>query len=345
MRPLLRPELVNGPFGDAGLFVDFMFARRAMLFDLGDIGPLGPRKLLRVDRVFVSHAHMDHFAGFDRLLRIVLGRGKRITLYGPPGFIDRVDHKIQGYTWNLAKSYAGNLVLDVVEAGTDRHVSARFELRHAFRRQPIELGGPAGDLLLDEPDFRVRFAVLDHATPCLAFALEERRHINIFKAEVERAGFPIGPWLRDLKNAVLSDAPDEAPFRVWWRDGGVDHERDVPLGELKRRLLAIVPGQRIAYVVDAAYSESNARKIESLARDADILFIEARFLDHDADTAARKKHLTARQAGILARRAGAKRLEPFHFSPRYAARGHELSTEARSAFAGPATVPLESAAP
>jgi ribonuclease Z len=52
-------------------------------------------------------------------------------------------------------------------------------------------------------------------------------------------------------------------------------------------------------------------------RDADLLFIEAVFLDEDRHLAARKAHLTTTQAGELARAAGAKRAEPFHFSARY----------------------------
>ena len=73
MRTLFELRLVNDAFGDPMLYVDFRDERRALLVDLGDISTLPPRKLMRLSHVFVTHTHMDHFSGFDRLLAVVPG--------------------------------------------------------------------------------------------------------------------------------------------------------------------------------------------------------------------------------------------------------------------------------
>jgi ribonuclease Z len=77
---------------------------------------------------------------------------------------------------------------------------------------------------------------------------------------------------------------------------------------------------------------SECRKVIALARDADQLFIEAPFLDVDVGIAAQRHHLTARQAGAIAKRAGVTRLVPFHYSARYRDQEGELRREAKEAF-------------
>jgi len=70
---MFNARLVNDPFGDPALYLDLRYRREALLFDLGDIQELAPRMILKIDHIFVTHTHMDHFIGFDHLLRICLG--------------------------------------------------------------------------------------------------------------------------------------------------------------------------------------------------------------------------------------------------------------------------------
>src|SRR5262249_45956580 len=97
--------------------------------------PLSPRELLRVSHAFVSHAHMDHFGGFDRLLRICLHRSDPLHLIGPAGFVDQVEHKLRAYTWNLLGEDSFDFVLAAAEFVTNgAGTRCEFRAREAFRR-------------------------------------------------------------------------------------------------------------------------------------------------------------------------------------------------------------------
>lgn len=329
------PALVNDPFDDPGLYVDLVFERRALLFDLGDLGRLATRKLLRISDVFVTHRHMDHFAGFDQLLRRILGREKSIGVYGPAGLIDAVEHKLRAYSWNVIEGYEGNLVFRVTEIDeAGRLASAQFSGRARFERVDGETGVSEDGLLLREPGLQLRAATLDHGVPVLAFALEERAQINVWRNKLEAMGLAVGPWLRAFKEAILRGAPDDAPIVVAWKDRRRERPSALPLGLLGSEIMKVASGRRIAYVVDCSFTEANIERIVRLAKGADILFIEATFLQADAALAAERRHLTARQAGTLARLAGAKRLVTLHYSPRYKGQGGRIEEEAREAFLG-----------
>lgn len=334
MRPLFEPRLVNDAFGDPGLYVDLRDQRRALLFDLGDLSRLPPRKLLRLSHVFVTHTHLDHFVGLDHLLRVILGRKAQLALAGGPGFIAQVEHKLHAYTWNVVDRYEVELVLEVTErdpAGEVRR--ARFSSRRRFAREEYDAPPVHDDLIHADELFRVRARFVDHGVPCLAYALEEAAHVNMWKNRLTEMGLATGPWLQALRRAVLAGASDDAPIAVAWRDRGGEHVETRPLGEL-RAALRIVPGQRIGYVTDLRCSEGNVQTLARLLTGVDLLFIESVFLHADAAHAERKNHLTARQAGGIARRLGARAVIPFHFSPRYEGRALEVQAEVAAAWAG-----------
>jgi ribonuclease Z len=73
------------------------------------------------------------------------------------------------------------------------------------------------------------------------------------------------------------------------------------------------PGQRFAFVMDTGLCDG----VFALAERADLLVIEATFLNADAALAAEAGHLTAAQAARVARESGVRRLVLTHFSQRY----------------------------
>jgi ribonuclease Z len=324
MRPTLLPRLVNGRFGDPGLFVEQLHRRGALLFDLGDLSPLGARDLLRVSHVFVTHTHIDHFIGFDTLLRVNVGRDRTIEIVGPPGIADQVGHKLGGYQWDLVDRCRTDLVFDVTELHPEgRTLAARFRLKRAFAREDPGQG-KAGDGLVARVDgLEVRGALLEHHGLCLGFAVAERVHVNVRANRVGERGLATGPWLQGLKRAVLEGRSDDWPVDL---PGGA-----LPLGDL-RDLFSVEPGQKLAYVTDVADTGANRQAIADLARGADIFFLESCFSAADSAQARARAHLTTTAAGEIGRAAGVRRLEPFHFSPRYEGEEGRMLAEVESAF-------------
>lgn len=337
MNPSFSSFLVNDVFGDPGVYVEIRWARRALLFDLGHNDGLGPTRLLRATDIFVSHTHMDHFIGFDAVLRVALGRGKTLRLFGPPGLIANVQGKLQAYTWNLVDGYP--LSIKVHEFHQDRLRHAHFHAAEGFGLTPQPDESVVSDArglfpVLRDPMFTVTAVSLNHRIPSFAYALEEQFHINVNKQKLHEAGLPVGAWLKEVKEHIWRGRPDDYRLTAILYDEHRRQEREFLLGDLKDRFLTISRGQKIAYVVDARYDEENEEKILALARGADVLYCESPYLEVDAEKARDRYHLTARQAGVMARKAGVRDLVVFHFSPRYTGQGEALEREAMEAFRG-----------
>jgi ribonuclease Z len=325
MKTTFRPRLLNGRTGDPALLLDLRWQGRALLVDLGRIDRTPAAVLLPIEAVFVSHAHMDHFMGFDQLLRLFLARAATLRLYGPAGLADCVAGKLAGYVWNLTDDYA--FTIEVTEIGA-RHTAAwRFAACRRFAREPLGPPRPFDGVVLSDPVFTVEAAPLDHRIVSMGYAVRERTHLNVRADALAAAGLRPGPWLNALKHAVRTGARDDTLIEVAPADRR-------PLGALREALLTVTPGQKVAYVVDAIFSHANAAAIVRLAAGADLFFCEAPFLDEDVEQATRRYHLTARQAGALGRAAGVRRLQVFHFSPRYEGRYGEIVAEAEAEFTG-----------
>ncbi len=324
MTPLFHCELLNQPFGDPALLINLRDEKRSLLFDIGNISNIRSGKLFRVSSVFVTHTHIDHFIGFDHLIRLNLARDKTVSFFGPEGITDRVRGKLDGYTWNLVGDYP--FEINVIEIAKDKVSKTGFICRKAFKQSDTE------KLDFDEaieltPNYTVKTIGLEHGNiTSLAYCLHEKFHININKEKLMGIGLPVGRWLRNLKDLIWAGEPDE--LSVYIRE----IDKRYSLGYLKNTVTTITKGQKIVYVADCSGNRNNINKIIEFAAQADILFCEAAFLDKDRDKASKRGHLTAKQAGTIARECRASKLKVFHFSPRYEGRAEMLYEEAEKAF-------------
>jgi ribonuclease Z len=163
------------------------------------------------------------------------------------------------------------------------------------RDEPVDVADVAGS--------RLTARALEHRVPTIGYRLEE----------------PAG---RSLDPAALAAAGIAGP------DVGELQRR----GELRGVRLADVsterPGQVFGFVMDTR----DCPAVVELVRDADLAVLECTYADRDADLALSRGHLTARQAGLAAARAGVRTLVLSHFSQRYRD-PEELGEEARAAVA------------
>jgi len=329
MRSVFHPFLPNGPFGDPVLWIDLPDEGHSVMVDLGELHAIPARKLLRVGRVVVSHTHMDHFIGFDHLLRLMLGRESELTITGPAGFLQHVAGKLAGYAWNLIESYpvcltAEEIDGDIVRAATYRGVD---------RLQPTETRTrPFTGKLHDHRAYTIEAGVFDHGIPVLGVVLRETEHLSVDKDRLTRRGLSPGPWLSALKHAVRRREPPGTEIEVPQPGGGILRQ---PIGDLAAEILFRTEGQALGYLTDVRFTPQNVDRALELFRGVDLLVCEAAFLHEDEGLARARGHLTARQAGEIARAVAARRLAPFHFSPRYPGREQGLYDEAASAFGGP----------
>jgi ribonuclease Z len=325
MRPAFFTRLVNGPLFDPVLFVRMANRRRSLLFDCGRLCGISNREMLSVDAVFVTHTHMDHFMGFDELLRAVLHRDRPLHVYGPEGIIDRITARLASYTWNLTRGYALEVFVHEIREG--REIVSTLRAADGFVRTPGVILPRDGPTVAVMPRCLVEAVILDHNVPCMGYVLREPVHVHVRPNVLRERGYATGDWICELKDRAARGRL-EGTMAVPTH-GGLEERAVAGLAE---ELLLTSPGVKIGYLTDFRASPENLERISKAARGLDTLFIEAHYLSEREDEAYVKAHLSARQAGMIACMAGAARVVPMHVSPRYHDRLDEILSEVQGAF-------------
>lgn len=319
----LVAELVNGVTGDPLLLVRQRHRRGALLFDLGEAGALSRRALHTVTDVFLTHAHLDHIAGFPYLLRSRLSAPlPPLRIYGPPGTHEHIAGFLAGVHWDRIGD--DGPAFEVHELDGERIDRYQLKAGHDLSRGPAAVAREG--MLLSTPEYVVRALELDHGIPVLAYALELVARHNVNPVHLEEAGLEPGPWIGDLKAYVTRG---DLTTLVELPDG-----RRVAAAELAKEFLTTFPGPRLVYATDFADTPENRARMQGFARNADLLFCEATFRNADVELARETQHLTTRACGEIGLAAAAHRLVPFHFSKRYEGRLEAVYEELRDAGGG-----------
>ena len=299
---------LNSPFDDSAFFARNVYRKKTLLFDCGRLGGLTHSEILSLSDIFVSHTHMDHFVGFDRILRGSLKADKALRLFGPPGFINNVDGKFRSYTWNLIDDYT--FAMTAVELHPNKnHKTACFSAKNSFVPTMSEFTADRIDL---GEGFTLDYEFFDHRTLSVGYRVNEPQQYSVNKDKLVELGYKSGPWLAELKKALVAGERSKEITTV--RNG---EEVTRTAADLEAELIYARPPQSITYITDCAPSVGNMEKAIKFAVHSTLLIIEAVFLDEDEEHAIQKNHLTLNRAKEIFFRSDSEYVRFTHFAARY----------------------------
>lgn len=240
-------------------------------------------------------------AGFRRLNRILLTHGHFDHVLGIPGLFSTLQLRRSD---ELMRVHGGPGTLDVVV----RMLAGMWGEGRA--PIPLELVPLTTGQVLDAGDFTIgSFPVRHRDTDSFGFSFESKPRRHLRPDRLAALGVPDGPIRKELAEGRPVVLPS-----------GKTIEPEDVLGPPEGRTKLVVVG-------DAETTEGLSEHV----RDADVLVIEATFLEQDVAIARDYGHLTAAKAAALAASSDVKLLVLTHISGRYT--DEEILAEAKGAFA------------
>jgi len=286
--------------------VDSGQAIEHLLFDCGDgcLSELALADILAVDHLLFSHLHMDHVGGFDSFFRCVFNRNTRPNrIWGPPETARILQHRFQGFLWNLHEEMSASWFVSDIHPGRIR--TTRYELREAFAVAHEEGVQSYERTLLEGAGFLIEAVTMDHRTPAMAYLIREKARRNIDTSRLASLSLRPGPWLKELKKS-----PTASDHMVI---DGVEHSMD----ELLKALVVETPGESLAYLTYFLLDEPALDRLSDALRGCGTIICEGQYRHADLELARKHFHMTTVLSATLAKRAGVKELLLFHLSDRY----------------------------
>lgn len=191
--------------------------------------------------------------------------------------LDKVQHPIHCYYPASGKRYFDRL----------RHSTIYHETIQVIEH-PVESNG----LVFETDKFQIEAAFLEHGVDNVGWRITEKDTLKFHKDKLKNLGIK-GPIVKDLI-----------------KNGEIEIEgKTIKLSDVSWTR----KGESIAVVIDTRPCQNAF----TLAKDTRLLLSESTYLKSEEKLAHQYYHMTAEQAGLLAKKAGAEELVLTHFSARY----------------------------
>lgn len=323
----LEPNFFAGLIDDPCLVVRDRPIHRSIMIDCGSLHHVAKRELKPVRAIFVTHAHMDHFMGFDVFVRQVHASPRLIELFGPPGFAGRVASRLGGYDWNLAEPYWCTFL--VHEIYPERLASFAFPGPEGFPCRPLGENCREGSVIYRHNHLEVVAELLLHGDlPVLAFRVNETKQFTVDQEKMAGLGLVPGEWLRELKRRFRDDWTKDGPLAVICRRGEETREEVIPRGEaLFREIRQEQRLSSIGYLTDIGYTPENREKCVRFLSGVSLLVGECAFLAEDREKARSSHHLCTGDVNELLDLLRPRYYLPMHLSKSYLGESAKLYAE------------------
>jgi len=231
-----------------------------------------------------------------KVTRILITHRHGDHVFGLPGLISTFD--LSGYNKTLY-IYGPK--------GIKRFLESFLGLDYVKRKFKIKIEEVSGKFF-EAKDFYLEAEKMEHGIPTNAYTFVKKGQLRIDRAKLKKSKLPSGPLMKKLKEG---------------KDIVYEGKK-----YLAKNLIYSEGDKKVSFIIDTL----DNKRIVQFVKDSDLLICESSFDDKLKDLAKEHLHLTAKQAGEIAKKSKSKKLILTHISQRYDKDLKNLLGEAKKVF-------------
>ena len=194
--------------------------------------------------------------------------------------------------------------------GTNYFMNQIIKTFVAYNKIPLIIKEVSKGKVLETKDLIIESLPMKHSNPCNAYSITEKDKLRLHKDKIKKLK------LNAKDRSLLSK---------------IQQGKDISINGKKIKASSLTykqKGRKISIIFDTAMIPNCAK----LAKNSDLLITEAVYLNNEKELAKLHEHLTAEQAGEIAKKSKSKQLYLSHLSQRYDCNEKVILNEAKKQF-------------